>query len=55
MWCIKCQCDVIECQCSDIIERLEELYDSALALAAHQNIEARKVLWDENLIYNNAT
>jgi len=54
MYCIKCQCDVVECQCPDIEERLESYYDVALGLAARQNIESKKVSWDNRATLNNS-
>jgi hypothetical protein len=54
MWCMKCQQDVVECDCPDIDDRLEGLYDTGMGLAARQNREERKVLWDTIIIDKNS-
>lgn len=46
MYCVKCSHDVVECCCPDILERLQELYDTGVGLAARQNVEARKLLYN---------
>lgn len=50
MWCIKCNHDVVECECLDIEQRLESLYETGIGLAAQQNLVARQVLWDSETL-----
>jgi len=55
MWCVKCDHDVVECDCPDIEQRLRSLYETDMGLAAAQNIQARKALWDSETLEKDAS
>ncbi len=57
MWCTKCDRSVLECQCPDIdnVDRLQELYDYGLGLAAQQVVNDRRGRWSSDIVEKDAT
>ena len=56
MFCVKCQKEIPYCTCPDIEERLKELLKNpTTAIAALQNIEARRIVQGDDIILDQIT